>query len=101
MDDFGTGYSSFSLLTKMPLDTLKIDKSFVDDIGTEKESQQEVIVLHHIISMAKELGIHCLAEGVEERSQVETLRKLGCDSIQGYYYSKPLPVDAYEALLRA
>ena len=96
MDDFGTGYSSFSLLTEMPLDTLKIDKSFVDKIGMGEERKQDTIVVRHIITLAKELGFVCLAEGAEEKSQIERLRELGCELIQGYYYSKPIPMEEFE-----
>ncbi len=96
MDDFGTGYSSFSLLTEMPLDTLKIDKSFVDKVGGKDEKEKDIAVIRHIISLAKELDFVCLAEGAEEKKQVERLRSLGCDVIQGYYYSRPIPLDVYE-----
>lgn len=97
MDDFGTGYSSFSLLTQMPLDTLKIDKSFVDKVGIENEHRQDTAVIRHIISLAKELGFVCLAEGAEKRTQIDALKALGCDVIQGYYFSKPIPVEEYES----
>ena len=96
MDDFGTGYSSLSLLTKMPIDTLKIDKSFVDNVGTKEEKENDIIVIKHIISLAKELNFLCLAEGAEEKCQVEKLKLLGCDVIQGYYYSKPIPIEEFE-----
>ena len=96
MDDFGTGYSSFALLNEMPLDTLKIDKSFVDLVAAEEESNKIQIILRHIIAMARELGVHCVAEGVEEFEQVQTLRNLGCETIQGYYYSKPVPIELFE-----
>ena len=96
MDDFGTGYSSLSLLTQMPIDTLKIDKSFVDTIADDSERNEDIIVLRHIITLAKELGFVCLAEGAERRIQVDRLRELGCEIIQGYYYSKPIPIDEYE-----
>lgn len=96
MDDFGTGYSSLSLLTEMPLDTLKIDKSFVDKIGVENESGKDLAVMKYIISLVKELGFVCLAEGAEEKKQVDSLRTLGCDLIQGFYYSKPIPIAEYE-----
>ena len=96
MDDFGTGYSSLSLLTRMPIDTLKIDKSFVDNIATEKERKEDIIVIRHIISLAKELGFVCLAEGAESKNQVDRLRDLGCEIIQGYYYSKPISLSEYE-----
>ena len=96
MDDFGTGYSSFSLLTQMPLDTLKIDKSFVDKVGTPQQSEKDLSVIRHIISLAKELHFTCLAEGAEQKEQVAMLRELGCEVIQGYYYSKPIPIPEYE-----
>ena len=96
MDDFGTGYSSLSLLTQMPINTLKIDKSFVDKVATEMESKEDLIVLRHIITLAKELGFVCLAEGAESKNQVDRLRELGCEIIQGYYYSKPIPISEYE-----
>ena len=95
MDDFGTGYSSFSLLTQMPLDTLKIDKSFVDKVGGNI-MKKDFSVIRHIISLAKELGFVCLAEGAENKSQIDELRDLGCDVIQGYYYSKPISIEQYE-----
>ena len=96
MDDFGTGYSSLSLLTKMPIDTLKIDKSFVDNVATENERKEDIIVIRHIIKLAKELGFVCLAEGAESRNQVDRMRDLGCEIIQGYYYSKPIPISDYD-----
>lgn len=97
MDDFGTGYSSLSLLTQMPLDTLKIDKSFVDKLDeTNKANDKDIAVLKHIISLAKELNFICLAEGAEHNKQIKKLRFLGCELIQGYYYSKPLPIEEYE-----
>ncbi len=96
MDDFGTGYSSLSLLTEMPLDILKIDKSFVDKIVEGEEMQQDVIVIKSIISLAKELDFVCLAEGAEKKYQVERLEELGCSLIQGYYYSMPIRIEDYE-----
>ncbi|MBO4449468.1 MAG: EAL domain-containing protein [Clostridiales bacterium] len=97
MDDFGTGYSSFALLTQMPLDTLKIDKSFVDKVDGENVLKQDIAVIRHIISLAKELGFICLAEGAETKGQIDELRSLGCDVVQGYYFSRPVPVEEYEA----
>ena len=96
MDDFGTGYSSLSLLTQMPLDTLKIDKSFVDKVGSADENEKDLTVIRHIISLAKELKFVCLAEGAEQKAQVDKLRSLGCEVIQGYYYSKPISIEEYE-----
>ena len=96
MDDFGTGYSSLSMLTEMPLDTLKIDKSFVDNLGTKTEKESDIIVVKHIISLAKELKFVCLAEGAEEKCQIDKLRELGCEVVQGYYFSKPIPIEEFE-----
>lgn len=96
MDDFGTGYSSFGLLGEMPLDTLKIDKSFVDLISVKDDREKNMIILEHIISMAKALGINCIAEGVEDHEQVLMLQKLGCEYVQGYYYSKPIRASIFE-----
>ena len=96
MDDFGTGYSSLSLLTEMPLDTLKIDKSFVDKLGLEQEKKSDVAVISHIISLAKELGFTTLAEGAENEAQVRRLKELGCETIQGYYFGKPVTIEEFE-----
>lgn len=96
MDDFGTGYSSFSMLTEMPLEVLKIDKSFVDKI----QDHRGQLIVSDIISMAKHLNISCLAEGVEEKYQRDLLQAFGCDYVQGFFYSKPTPVGDYEKLLK-
>ncbi|MBR4915226.1 MAG: EAL domain-containing protein [Clostridiales bacterium] len=96
MDDFGTGYSSLSLLTEMPLDTLKIDKSFVDKLGVEKEKKDDVVVISHIITLARELGFITLAEGAENEAQVRRLKELGCQTVQGYYFSKPISIAEFE-----
>ena len=95
MDDFGTGYSSFGLLKEMTLDTIKIDKSFVDMLAVEADSRKIRIIIRHIVSMARELGVTCVAEGAEERNQVLALRELGCEIVQGYYYSRPIPVEEF------
>lgn len=99
MDDFGTGYSSLSLLTTMPMDTIKIDKSFIDEIGNTDEQSKVRKLIKNIIRMAKELNFTCLTEGAETKSQIEKLREYGCEIVQGYYYSKPLPFEKYEKLL--
>jgi len=87
MDDFGTGYSSLSILRKLPINELKIDKSFVDELSHDETAQTMV---QNIIAIGKNLGMHILAEGVETPEQKEILTQLGCDRFQGYYFSKPL-----------
>lgn len=98
MDDFGTGYSSLSYLRQFPIDSLKIDKSFVDDI--EEKGDNSAILLNTIIAMGQTLGLHVVAEGVEEAFQMEYLAKRGCSYYQGYYFSKPLPEDQFFDLLK-
>jgi len=90
MDDFGTGYSSLSYLKRFPLNTIKIDRSFIKDIH-ENEDDQEIT--RAIIAMGQSLKLATLAEGVETEEQVEILRSYGCDYIQGYFFSKPLAAD--------
>jgi len=88
IDDFGTGYSSLSYLEQMPFDVIKIDKSFIDRIGSSATSDN---ICRTIIKMAEQLGKRSIAEGVEKQSQIDFLRINGCDYVQGYYYSKALP----------
>lgn len=90
IDDFGTGYSSLAYLKQFPVNRLKIDKSFVDDIS-DPDGMDSAIV-RATIDMAHTLHINTIAEGVEEKNQQQILRAFGCDEIQGYFYSKPLPV---------
>lgn len=99
MDDFGTGYSSLGLLRKMPLNILKLDKSFLDGYVDEK-CEKERLMICDIINMAHHLGITVLAEGVETKIQRDMLRDAGCEIVQGYYYSKPIPIEEYEKLLQ-
>jgi diguanylate cyclase (GGDEF)-like protein len=99
LDDFGTGYSSLSYLKKFPIDTLKIDKSFIDDIH-EDSSRNSAPLVNTIVAMGKNLGIHIVAEGVESKCQLEYLKAIDCDTIQGYYFSKPIPEAAFIELLR-
>ncbi|MEG1396884.1 MAG: EAL domain-containing protein, partial [Oscillospiraceae bacterium] len=96
MDDFGSGYSSLNLIQDIPVDVLKLDKIFFR-MGTDDLSRTESVV-GSIITMARALSMETVAEGVEERAQVDMLKKLGCDYIQGYYFAKPMPIGDFEKL---
>lgn len=98
IDDFGTGYSSLSYLVRFPLDTLKIDRSFIQQICHQEEKQA---VVDAIIHMSHRLNMRVVAEGVEQQDQVQLLRTLDCDEIQGFYYSKPLPFDEAVGFMQA
>ena len=93
IDDFGTGYSSLSYLKKFKVSKLKIDQSFVRDLHTDSDDKA---IVHSIITMAHSLGMLTIAEGVETIEQLEYLKEKGCDEIQGYYISKPLPAEEFE-----
>ena len=97
MDDFGTGYSSLNALAFLPLDIVKLDMSLMTELHAEKKAQ----VLSASIMLAQKLGLKTIAEGVETEEQLDLLRKLNCNSIQGYYFSKPLPEEEFEAYMRA
>lgn len=96
LDDFGTGYSSLSYLKGLPIDTIKIDKSFVDTVTTDENAR---VILDTIIYMSKKLGYEIIAEGVEMQSQFDYLLGTGCDCIQGYYFSRPLDQQGMDRLL--
>lgn len=98
IDDFGTGYSSLSYLSSLPMDQLKIDQSFVQNIGIV---ESDSMIVRTIITMARELNMEVLAEGVETTAQRDFLSHLGCHLFQGYLYSKPLPVNDFDALIDA
>ena len=97
VDDFGTGYSSLSKLRRFPIDTLKIDRSFIRDIPGNQEDEA---IAQAIISLGKTLGMTVVAEGVETELQKRVLRKLGCDEMQGFYFDKPSPPESFEELLK-
>jgi len=92
MDDFGTGYSSLSMLQSMPIDTIKIDKVFIEK--ADLNSDQNII--NYIMLISKHLGVKTVVEGVETKEEIDFVRKLGCDLIQGYYYSKAMEKEEFE-----
>ncbi len=97
IDDFGTGYSSLSYLHRFPIDTLKIDRSFVSSMDSGSENGE---IVRTVIALAKTLGLTIIAEGIETIHQLHQLRILGCEYGQGFLFSRPLPVDQVEELLK-
>ena len=96
IDDFGTGYSSLSYLNKIPVNLLKIDKSFIDKINANESSKQYVAAM---ISMGHIMGLDVISEGVEETDQLEALRSIGCDYVQGFIWGRPMPAEEAEKLV--
>ena len=97
MDDFGAGYSSLNMLTEMPIDALKLDMSFIRNICTNPKDAKMVEL---VLGIAEFLGVPAIAEGVEDADQYQLLKKMGCDIIQGYYFSKPVPPEEFAAFIQ-
>ena len=96
MDDFGTGYSSLSYLRRFPFDMIKIDKAFINDLGTNFEAEA---IVRAMLDLGRALGLNMLAEGVETEEQRIFLEREGCDEVQGFLFSHPLNVEAFRKLL--
>ena len=97
MDDFGTGYSSLNMITTLPIDTLKLDMQFV---RTAFSDRKDMRLIEAVVSLARSLGLTTVAEGVETEEQLKALKALGCDIVQGYYFSKPLPAEEFESFFK-
>jgi EAL domain-containing protein (putative c-di-GMP-specific phosphodiesterase class I) len=97
IDDFGTGYSSLSYLQKLPFDTVKIDRSFIKELGTGAESSE---IVRTIVELARSLDMEVVAEGVETEDQLERVTMLGCEYVQGFYFAKPVGAKTTEALMK-
>ena len=98
IDDFGTGYSSLSYLKQFPIDSLKIDQSFISNLT--KDSINDITIANLVIDLGHKLGLQVIAEGVETQQQIDFLSEFACDKIQGYIVSKPLDKDDFEKLLK-
>lgn len=98
IDDFGTGFTSLSNLKNLPVDELKIDRSFIDKIETENNSQ---IIVKSVIDLADNFGIKSIAEGVENENQLIFLKNCGCDEAQGYYFAKPMGIEDLKKFMAA
>ena len=98
IDDFGTGYSSLNLLTDLDVDTVKLDKSY--SIRLDNNEEKTKILIRNIVNMVHDLGFKVIAEGVETEEQAEFLREIGCSTVQGYLYDRPLPLVEFEARLK-
>ena len=96
LDDFGTGFSSLSYLQQLPLDRLKVDRTFVTDVAKDGQS----VIAETIIELGKKMDLKVIAEGIEKIEQQERLQELGCDEVQGFYYAKPMPQDEFLQFLK-
>jgi EAL domain-containing protein (putative c-di-GMP-specific phosphodiesterase class I) len=97
LDDFGIGFSSLSRLSRLPIDALKIDRSFLESLGTNKS---DPVVLRAMLTLARDLNMHTIVEGVESEPQAQLLREAGCEFVQGYYLYQPLDEDEAVRLIR-
>jgi EAL domain-containing protein (putative c-di-GMP-specific phosphodiesterase class I) len=97
IDDFGTGYSSLSYLQKLPFDTVKIDRSFIKELGVNAESSE---IVRTIVELARSLDMEVVAEGVETEDQLRRVTTLGCEYVQGYYFAKPLGSKTTQTLMK-
>ena len=94
MDDFGSGYSSLNTLKDVPIDILKLDMGFLRGDNVDKGES----IIRHVVSMAKELGLSIVTEGVEKLEQADFLKHVGCSIVQGFYYARPMPINHFEEL---
>ena len=99
LDDFGTGYSSFSYLSKLPFSAIKIDRSFIMDLHDDYRDERQKVLIDAMISFSRRLGMRVIAEGIENEEQLQWLIAHGCDEGQGYHFSKPLRLEAFEAYI--
>lgn len=96
MDDFGTGYSSLNMLSSMPIDILKMDRAFIQNI---EHDAKEIKLVEMILGIAEDMNVPVVAEGVETEKQLQLLKEMGCALVQGYYFSRPIPTDEFEKKL--
>src|SRR5437660_904085 len=102
IDDFGTGYSSLKYLQNLPIDTLKIDQSFVRNLDPHSDGESgTAAIVRAIVTLAQQLGMRVVAEGVETSGELELLRSLGCDLVQGYLFAKPMRVEDCDLFLQS
>ena len=97
MDDFGSGYSSLNILLETPFDVIKLDKKFMENMMVSGKGR---LILEQVAGMVNKLDLGLLAEGVETKEQIELLKSIGCDQVQGYFYAKPMPQEEFFELLK-